>query len=60
MGFEQELVHINESLETMAHTLDTFGYDPELIEQMKKLVTERDQLVRQIRMRDISRFGAVK
>ncbi|WP_156396998.1 hypothetical protein [Paenibacillus sp. Soil724D2] len=39
------LIQTNEALETIAHTLDTFGHDPELVKQMKKLVQERDELV---------------
>jgi uncharacterized coiled-coil DUF342 family protein len=46
---KMELVEINEALETIAHTLDTFGDDPELVEQMKQLVTKRDQLITQIK-----------
>lgn len=42
---KMELAAVNESLETAAHTLDTFGHDQELVDQMKKLVVERDRLM---------------
>jgi hypothetical protein len=45
---KMELVQVNEALETIAHTLDIFGHDPELVEQMRKLIVERDNLVAQI------------
>lgn len=46
---KMELVQVNEALETIAHTLDSFGEDPELLDQMKKLLEQRDKLTEQIK-----------
>lgn len=45
---KSQLLELNEAIETIKITLDSFGDDPELVEQLKKLVTDREALIAQI------------
>lgn len=46
---KMELVQTNEAVETIAFTLDSFGYDKELVEQLRKLIDEKARLMEAIR-----------
>lgn len=42
---KMELLQLNEAIDTITTTLDAFGHDPELVEQLRKLLKEREQLI---------------
>jgi hypothetical protein len=43
-----ELMELNEAIDTIKVTLDAFGEDEQLSEQLHKLLQEREELIKKI------------